>query len=401
MIQRAKLFLLTLVHFLTDFYSSLVPPLLPLLVTRMDISLTLAGVLGGVSSMTSSLVQPLMGILGDRMQKRYFIIIGPLLAAVFMSSVGLAPTYGILVVLIILGGFGTASFHPQSVSMAGEVSGNRRGLGVSLFIGGGTLGLGVSPLAATWFVSRYGLENLIWLAAPAVIAITAMARVIPIRNTGRRMIRLADLKESFRPNLKPMILLTVVVVLRTLTGIGFSTFLALLMKERGFDLMAGGYVLTLFMMTGVVGGLIGGVVSDRIGRARVIWTSILLSTPFLYGFLHTEGVTMYVLLGIGGFLNMASNSVSIALAQELVPNNAGTASSFPMGFSWGVAGGAVILVGNMADRIGVESTLEMLAFLPIIAALLALKLPADPRAVEAATTDATAPPALTPAEEGR
>ena len=83
---------------------------------------------------------------------------------------------------------------------------------------------------------------------------------------------------------------------------------------------------------------------------------------------------------------LASNSVAIAMAQELFPENAGTASSFPMGFSWGVAGGMMILVGSTADRIGVESTLEILALLPFLGALLALKLPKDHRKIELAAS---------------
>lgn len=375
MIQCAKLFLLTLVHFLTDFYSSLLPPLLPLVILKLNLSLTLAGVLASMSALTSSLIQPLMGVVGDRMDKRYFILIGPLFAAVFMSSVGLAPNFGLLLVFIVLGGFGTASFHPQAVSMAGDVSGHRRGLGVSLFIGGGTFGLAASPLAITYFVDRYGIENLVWMAVPAVVAVLLMARSVPIHNATRRMIRLADLKKSFQPNLNAMILLTVVVVIRTLSGLGFATFLPLLMQERGLSLIAGGVALTLFQVAGVLGGLIGGAVSDRFGRARVIWITILLSAPFLYAFLHTGGALMYAMLFLGGFMVLASNSVAVAMAQELVPDNAGTASSFPMGFSWGVAGGALILVGNTADRIGVAQTLELLAFVPVIAALLAWKLP--------------------------
>ncbi|MBT5877419.1 MAG: MFS transporter [Candidatus Latescibacteria bacterium] len=394
MIQKFKLFLLTFVHFLTDCYSSLLSPLLPVLIIKLDLSLTMAGALGAVALLTSSLFQPMMGILGDRMKKRYFIIVGPLFAAIFMSSVGLAPNFNILVVLVLLGGFGTASFHPQSVSMAGDVSGKRRGLGVSLFIGGGTLGLAVSPLVSTWYVDRFGIESLIWLAVPTVFAVILMARSLPITNPSPRIVTVAQLFEQFRPHLSAMIILTVVVIIRTLAGIGFTMFLPVLMAERGYSLLSGGAILTMFSSAGVLGGLLGGVISDRIGRARVIWITVLLTTPFLYGFLHTEGWLMYCMLFAGGFMVLASNSVAIAMAQELFPENAGTASSFPMGFSWGVAGGMMVLVGNSADRIGVESTLEILAFVPILGALLALKLPKDHRRLVSASVGQPESPEL-------
>ncbi|MXY48524.1 MAG: MFS transporter [Gemmatimonadetes bacterium] len=383
--QRAKLVLLTVVHFLVDLFSSLLTPILPALVTRLQLSLTQAGLLAGLPAMTSSLVQPLMGILGDRMEKRYFIILGPVFCAVFMSAVGLAPSFLVLLLFIILGGFGTASFHPQSVSMAGDVSGSRRGYGVSLFIVGGTAGLAASPFVVPRIVERFGLESLVWLAVPTVIAVLAMARVIPIRNEDRRITRLADVGASFRPNLWPMVNLTVVGIIRTISGVGFATFFVLLLKDRGLTLQQGGDLLFVFQGGAVIGGFVGGWLSDRLGRSRVIWSTILFSTPFLFASLYDTGPMLPVWLFLGGFMNMASNSVSVAMAQELVPDSAGTASSFPMGFSWGAAGGALIVFGGIADRIGVVATLEVLALIPLAAVALALLLPPDREFRRAAT----------------
>ena len=287
--------------------------------------------------------------------------------------------------LIVLGGFGTASFHPQSVSMAGDVSGSRRGYGVSLFIVGGTAGLAASPFVVPRIVERFGLESLVWLAVPTVIAVLAMARVIPIRNEDRKITRLADVGASFRPNLWPMVNLTVVGIIRTISGVGFATFFVLLLKDRGLTLQQGGDLLFVFQGGAVIGGFVGGWLSDRLGRSRVIWTTILLSTPFLFASLYDTGPLLPVWLFLAGFMNMASNSVSVAMAQELVPDSAGTASSFPMGFSWGAAGGALIVFGGIADRVGVVATLEVLAVIPMAAVALALMLPRDREFRKAAT----------------
>lgn len=376
-IQRTKLFVLTVVHFLTDLFSTLLTPILPALVTKLRLSLTQAGLLAGLPAITSSLVQPLMGILGDRMEKRYFIIIGPLFCAVFMSGVGIAPSFSMLLLFIILGGFGSASFHPQSVSMAGDISGSRRGYGVSIFIVGGTAGLAASPFFVPRIVEYFGLESLVWLALPAIFVVLVMSRVIPINNECRKVTHLSDVMASFRPNLWPMINLTVVGIVRTISGVGFATFFVLLLKDRGLTLQQGGDLLFVFQAGAVIGGFIGGWISDMIGRNHIIWISILLSTPFLLASLYSTGPMLVLWLFLAGFMNMASNSVSVAMAQELVPESAGTASSFPMGFSWGAAGGALIVFGGMADQIGVVPTLEVLALVPLIGVVLALLLPRD------------------------
>ena len=72
---------------------------------------------------------------------------------------------------------------------------------------------------------------------------------------------------------------------------------------------------------------------------------------------------------------MASNSLLVAMAQELVPKSSGLASSLPLGFSWGVAGLTLTPIGYLAERAGVESALTLLAVLPVATAFLALFLP--------------------------
>jgi hypothetical protein len=47
-----------------------------------------------------------------------------------------------------------------------------------------------------------------------------------------------------------------------------------------------------------------------------------------------------------------------------------------MGFAWGTGGLSVPFVGMVADRIGIEPTLRALSLLPLLAAALALPLPA-------------------------
>jgi FSR family fosmidomycin resistance protein-like MFS transporter len=81
------------------------------------------------------------------------------------------------------------------------------------------------------------------------------------------------------------------------------------------------------------------------------------------------------MLAIGGAMVMASNSLLVAMAQELVPKSSGLASSLPLGFSWGIAGLTLAPIGYLAERVGVESALTLLAALPIATAFLALFLP--------------------------
>ena len=103
----------------------------------------------------------------------------------------------------------------------------------------------------------------------------------------------------------------------------------------------------------------------------------MVAAPALYGFLQAEGFTAYLLLGVGGGFLLSSNSILVALAQELAPGRSGLASSLPLGFSWGIASIALGPAGYIADRVGLAPTLEWLALLPLVTAVAALFLP-DP-----------------------
>src|SRR5512132_2588129 len=107
-----RLLLLASAHLTIDAYSSFFSPLLPLLVRKFGLSLTLVGTLVALASVTSSFGQPLFGLVGDRLRRPWFVAVGPLCAAVFMSAIGVAPTYGALVALLMCGGIGVAAFHP-------------------------------------------------------------------------------------------------------------------------------------------------------------------------------------------------------------------------------------------------------------------------------------------------
>src|SRR5437867_7708214 len=134
-----RLVLLSLAHFSIDAYSSFVSPLLPLLVAKLDLTLTRVGTLIALSSLSSSLSQPLFGLIADRIRRPWFVAFGPLCAAVFLSAVGLAPNFGWLIALLMLGGLGAAAFHPQGAALATDRA-ERRSLALSLFVGGGPLG---------------------------------------------------------------------------------------------------------------------------------------------------------------------------------------------------------------------------------------------------------------------
>lgn len=374
---KTPLLLVTLAHFMVDTYATMLSPILPLINERLGLNLAFAGLLGTIVSLCN-LIQPLMGLWADRMRRRHLVVAGLLLAALFSPLLGLAPTYLSLVALLAIGGMGVAAFHPQSFSLAGELSGERRSFGLALFIFGGTLGLGLTPLWVPYCADRFGLESLALAALPGVVVVLLLLKLSPLDNPHIAQ-RVLSLRESFNGQGFPLLVITVVVILRSITGLGFGFYLTVLGKERGLSLVAGSIPLGIYNMAGVVGGLLAGYLADRFNPRALVWGSLVLCVPFLYAFLYTEGWSSYLGLVLGGALLLSSNSILVAMAQELAPQSSGLASSLPLGFSWGLASLTLPFVGHLADQIGVARTLEYLSFLPLPTAALSLLLPGKTR----------------------
>lgn len=182
------------------------------------------------------------------------------------------------------------------------------------------------------------------------------------------------------PYAKPLALLYTIVVLRTLTSLGFATFVPVMLTRRGFTVGEAGAAVALYLFGSGVGGFFGGPAADRYGARKVIALSLIASCPFLFAAPFLTGIPFLVLLGIGGVFLQSTLPVNVTFGQSLAPVSAATVSSLMMGFAWGTGGLSIPIVGLIADRVGIERTLIGLSVVPLLAAAFALPLPARAQA---------------------
>jgi FSR family fosmidomycin resistance protein-like MFS transporter len=374
-LQRSRLALITWGHFLNDCYISFFAPILPLLIEKLALSLTVASGLASIPSIASSVFQPLYGMASDRIRGRFFILLGPLLSMAGMGLIGVAPNAVGLGVLLLLAGIGAAAFHPQAVAAAGAVSGNRKGLGISIFIFGGSLGFAIGPLAIIGAVYVWGLDHSYYVMIPGLVSLMLLALYlkVPTGTTDRK--QMPSFAAAFKGTRRSMVLLFGIAVIRELTRLAVLTFLPIFLAMQGQSLLTGGITLSLFSLAGALGGMVGGSLSDTWSRKAVILTSGLVCVPLLYGIFHSHGLLSLVFLVLAAATLCGANSVVIAYAQELVPSRASTASSLVMGLGWGAAGVLLIGFGRLADVISVPRALDIAVMLPLLAVACAIALP--------------------------
>jgi len=373
--RRPSLLLLSAAHALNDGYGSFLAALMPLLIDRFGLSLAMAGLLSSIRSSASSFTQPVVGHLADRLGPRWLVLLGPAVTCSAMSLLGVLPSYMALALALVFAGLGTAAFHPAAASLAGSFREERRGLAVSIFSAGGTVGVAIGPVLIAGLVGKFGLSVTPALLLPAWILVGLLAWRMPQVARG---VREARLRLRTHPNAKQLARLWGIAVLREFVGASYTSFLSVLWVGRGASVALGGLSLTLFSLAGAMGGIMGGRLSDHFGRRKVIVGALLMTIPFLYLFLLTDGLVSMIFLGLGGMLLLASNPVSVTFAQELFPEHRGVVSGLVMGFAWGVGALLIMLVGWLGDRLGLETALGVVTALLLPAAGIAATLPERP-----------------------
>jgi FSR family fosmidomycin resistance protein-like MFS transporter len=368
---QETLVLLSVAHFFIDLYSSALGALQPVIAARLGISLSQAGVLGGLLVFSSSTTQPAYGYLSDRYQSKLFTALAPAVAGIFISLIGLAPSYWSVVALVLLGGAGISSFHPQGSSRAVAGIQQNRGRWMAVFISSGTLGLAFGPTFFSALIGQWGAQRTWAGMVPGILVTLILLLRLPEMRQERR--RAEFDWQPLRAVWRPLTVLYLLVFIRSIVQISFTQFLPLyLTRERGMSLGAASAALSLYLASGAIGGVVGGNLSDRLGGRLVIMLSMVGSAPFLLLFFMTTGLPSMAGLALGGLTLLFTIPVNVTMGQELAPSQSGTVSALMMGFAWGTAGMLFIpLVGAVADRYTLHQTLSWLLVFPLIGFFLA------------------------------
>jgi FSR family fosmidomycin resistance protein-like MFS transporter len=368
--------LLAATHFIVDGYGNIFTPLLPLLIPQLGLSLAAAGTLQMLYQLAASVSQLAFGHVADRWRPRVLLLAGPIVGVAVLPLIGLTWNIWTLAVVLIVGGLGGAAFHPPAAALVHRYAGDRKGLSMSAHITSGNLGQAMAPLLFAPYVQAFGIAATPWLLVPAVallalVLLPCVPAVDRLQEDGR-----PGGFRALRPYAKPLGLLYGIVVIRTLTALSFSVFVPVMLTRRGMTIAEAGTAASIFLIAVGAGGFVGGPFADRYGARRLIILSLVASVPFLAAAPLLSGWGLVALLAVGGFLLQSTLPVNVTFAQTIAPISAATVSSLMMGFAWGTGGLSAPFVGMVADRIGIERTLTALAFMPLLAALLALPLPA-------------------------
>lgn len=369
--SRSKVLIISLAHLVNDWYGNYLQTLLPFLVAS-GLMVSRGAFLISMFTITSSMIQPFIGYLVDKKNKGWLVYIGTLWMAALLSLAGVIHNYTLLLITVVISGLGTAAFHPSASVLIRSYAGDRKGFCQAIFTSAGNVGYALAPILIVPVVQYYGLNSTTVFVIPGVMAAAILlfaALRVPVNEKERATPPTWPILRKAGPQL---IRIVVMVAFRSFCYFGLVAFLPLYYQQKHISLITGSHYLSLMLLAGAAGGIIGGYISDFIGRKPVIVSSLILATPLLYLYLNSSGALSYFLVMAAGMFLLCSFSVTVVLAQDMLKENMAMASGLMLGFTIGLGGLGMGLFGILVEYWGIDAVIHILVIFPLLAGLIGI-----------------------------
>lgn len=359
--------MLSLGHMTSDLYPGMLSPLLPIILHRYGLSMTMAGVLILVLQFPSNLSQPFFGFINDNRPIRSLLWIGLIVSAIPFGLLLDCGRIEIMIVALALSGIGVGMFHPVAVVAAGKLTKEHRGgISMALFSSGGSFGFMIAPLVTVLIVKGLGEDFLPLVIIPALImSVIYILNPDLAENDGHH----SSIREWFSALTearRELFILFLVASFSAIVTLNIGAFLPIFSISRGASYTKSAYFLSGSLLASMIGMVIGGYLSDIHGRRKILAVMMFVASPLLFTFIHASGAVSVIALFLAMGALSSITPISIVLAQRAAPNHAGIASSIVMGTPFAVAALVSPLFGALADQIGIESAMNMMVVIPLL-----------------------------------
>jgi MFS transporter, FSR family, fosmidomycin resistance protein len=361
-------------HFANDAATSMFPALLPSLSTKFQLGPSDVALLVSVFAVSTSLPQPLFGLLADRFGRRRVAAIGLAVSAALIAGLSRVSSAPWLWSVLLVGGLGSSALHPAGMGLARAASAANPGLAVAVFSSVGMAGGALGPVLAIGVASVWGFEQLAWAAVPVLLVAMLLGRLgprpapvatqAPPVNLGRHLLK------------GPVAWLTVVALFANVVILTVTSAVPLwLVTEHGLAETSPviGLTLAAFSFAAAAGGILGGLLARWQRPDRLIVGSLATSVLALQAILLlTPGSTPYVIaVTASGALLGLHSPLLIAKAQELMPGAESAVAGLLLGATSGAAGLIYVGLGAAQSAFGIRETLTVVSLLVLPAAHLA------------------------------
>lgn len=363
--QTGKVAIIASGHFVHDVFSSFLAPILPLLIEKLSLSLSVAGLLSSIQRLPS-LLNPFVGLIADKQSARFMLVAAPSITAVSMSLLGIAPNIGVLLLLLFSMGIGASLFHVPGPVIIRTVSGERVGKGMSFFMFGGEIARSFAPIVILTAVSVWGLEGtfrLIPIGLFASVLLYIYLKDVEIKSKKN------EKKRGIRRTVKDILPLFINIIgitfFLTLMRVSLTAFLPTYITMKGESLWSGGIALSALQIAGAAGTFLSGTLSDKIGRKNMLLIVSIVSPFLIWLFLFAGDQFTVPILLILGLFAFGSTPVILAVVNETVSDRPSLINGIYITINFGIGGSAVLIAGIMGDLLGLETTYRITSLLSL------------------------------------
>jgi FSR family fosmidomycin resistance protein-like MFS transporter len=297
----------------------------------------------------------LIGYLADHVSVRYLVIFAPAVTATLITLLGFMPTYWSMAILLFATGVSVAAFHAPAPAMIAHISGKQMGKGMSFFMAGGELGRTVGPLLVGFALTTWGIEGMWRLALFGWLATAILywrLRDVSARKDNPQGGGLRVVLPQFRRVFAPLF---GVMLLRNFLVVALAVYLPVFMVDRGMSVVEAGSMLALYEFAGVGGALVGGTLSDRIGRKQTIIGATVAASVLMFLFLSVDGLLILPVLALLGFASLSVTPILQAVVQEQLPGNRATANGMFILYAFIIRAVNTLLIGIIGDAGGLTT----------------------------------------------
>lgn len=377
--------LVSIAHAMSHAYGALLPLIVPFFVTDLQLTYTQLGLIFSVSNLVWSPLQLGFGVLGRYCSRRLLLGIGNMCQAAAIIGTSLVHGFADLLSWRVIARIADAPQHPIGNSLISQCFRvDRRGLALAINAAGSNLGTVAVPLIGGFLIATLGWRTtLVLFGLPGLlIGLLLVCLLEEHRGETHREQGAAKIGAEVWALLRhrdALLLLTSHVIGAGGRGLGVATIYVplYLSQSLGVDEVQLGILLTIMMVGSVVGPLIAGPLSDRVGRKPVLFADYAIACLCFAGLLTVgssgSSWALPAVLTVTG-IAVYSEGALMQTALADVADRTSMDMLFGLYFTVGAAIGApwAVLIGVLVDGYGFAAAFIAMAASQVLAALVLL-----------------------------
>jgi FSR family fosmidomycin resistance protein-like MFS transporter len=349
-------------HVLNHTYDTLMPVLYPSMISELNLSYGLVGMISMAYRMSSGALQIVMGFLGRYVRRKYLLGFGMLWQSIATSFGSISSGFEGLFISRALAGIGASPQHPTGAAYITETfSRERLGRALGTNITAAQLGTFITPFIASFLLSMFGWRNTILaFSIPGAIVGIAFLFISESKSSSdwKGLSSMTFLLDGLRDVLHNRTVLVVMVVEMVMAfRMGARDFIpSYLVQDLAMSSLEASALFAIFMGAGLPAPYLWGYLSDRFERRKVLMFTMGAASLLWFLLPYCSNATQLVLVfvplgfvcqGVGGIIQAFVGTSTTKENRDLIYG-----IYFTLAYTVGALG--PVIMGYLADTFGFQ-----------------------------------------------